>query len=134
LVPFFVVDYLTLIDNNAIVKVMIHGVAAQARNGEFEGFGGWTTNQSEFFYDNHLGWRLYSGVGVDANAPAYFQRTQDGGNTWESIMPVPWQSVRFQFVDPQEGWSFVTLPWGKALIHTADGGQTWNEIKPTLHP
>jgi photosystem II stability/assembly factor-like uncharacterized protein len=128
----FFVSYLTVIDNNSQLKTTIDGIVAWAELGDYYEQGGWVTNQSEFFHDNQLGWRLYTGAGMDANGPVYLQRTQDGGDTWETIAPVPWQDARFQFLDTQNGWALVTLPWGKALVKTSDGGETWEEIETVI--
>jgi photosystem II stability/assembly factor-like uncharacterized protein len=130
----FFVSYLTLIDNNNQLKTTIDGVVAWAELGDHYGQGGWLTNQSEIFYNSQLGWRLYIGAGADANGPVYLQHTQDGGDTWDTLAPIPWQDAHFQFLDPQNGWALVTLPWGKALVKTTNGGKTWEEISPVMIP
>lgn len=130
----FVIDYLTLIDENDSFTTTIDGIAMPAEVGRFHEFGGWMTDESEFFYNEQLGWRLYIGRNADANGPEYVQATQDGGNTWKTLTPVPWQDAHFQFLDPQNGWALVTLPWGNALVKTTDGGSTWEELNPVLAP
>lgn len=130
----FFVSYLTLIDNNSRLKTTIDGIVAWTEVGSDYGSGGWITNQSEFFYNSQLGWRLYLGWNVDENGPVYLQQSQNGGDTWETIAPVPWRDAHFQFLDPQHGWALVTLPWGNTLVETSDGGQTWEELEPVVAP
>ncbi|HET9914221.1 MAG TPA: hypothetical protein VFQ13_20165, partial [Anaerolineales bacterium] len=131
---YFSVSYLTIIAADNSFKTIPAGMVVQGTAGEYGyyEFGGWTTNQSEFFYNDQLGWRLYFGAGTDANGPIYFQHTRNGGDTWKTLAPVPWQDARFQFLDPQNGWALVTLPWGNALVKTADGGETWEEIETVI--
>ena len=132
--PYFSIDYMTIIDENASLKIMTDGVLAQDATGKYGygHFGGWTSNQTDYFYNDQFGWRLYIGTNADENGPVYLQRTQDGGEAWETILPVPWQNARFQFLDPENGWALVTLPWGNAIVRTADGGKTWQEITASV--
>lgn len=59
-----------------------------------------------------------------------FNRTRDGGRTWEESFPVPpeneYQLLSFFFLTPEEGWAV-----GKNVYQTTDAGRSWQQLSQT---
>jgi photosystem II stability/assembly factor-like uncharacterized protein len=90
-----------------------------------------------YFLDKDKAWALFSGRGFRDLDEAPLWRTQDGGNTWESLEPLlrdrpienPRQPILAFDAQGLVGFAFVRDETGAeaALLRTGDGGNTWSE-------
>ncbi len=55
-------------------------------------------------------------------------RTEDGGNTWQSIFPAPGPSSFLQFFNSEDGFG-IKYTQGQALLSTTDGGISWQKVR-----
>ena len=95
-----------------------------------------------FFLDRSHGWVLSTdALGDESNAPFFLFSTEDGGNTWRTLVlrrpmfnlmdDYTFPSQLF-FSDSQHGWMLWRWGVGNSLLSyllaTTDGGRTWKRL------
>ncbi len=66
--------------------------------------------------------------------PSTLYTSTDGGSSWTSPGPLPFQDALFTFISPAEGFAWARAPGQggsttAALFHTTDGGKTWVPVR-----